>query len=294
MEWDQRLVIFSRCSGYRAPWIGILAAAFSISVAVEADPSGAAQTALHRAARTLGTRLGAEIAGRVAPDAGPHDVLAATLEVLSSRGYEPYDDPAGVVGLRNCPFDRLAAQHGELVCGASLAMIGGLAGRVRAGLDPRPGLCCAARTAGDPPAASEEGRGLRRHARPSREVTMTGKARPTVGVKRVYEAPDPGDGTRVLVDRIWPRGLSKERAAVDLWLKAVAPSGDLRRWYRHDPDRFGEFARRYRAELAHPERSEAVDQLRELVSAGPVTLLTASREVARSQAAVLAEVLGAR
>jgi predicted ArsR family transcriptional regulator len=126
-----------------------------LAQAVEADPAGTAQTALHRAARALGTRLGAEIAGRVAADAGPRDVLAATREVLSSRGYEPYDDPAGVVRLRNCPFDRLAAQHRELVCGANLALIGGLteraggAGRVQAELDPRPGFCCVALTAGD-------------------------------------------------------------------------------------------------------------------------------------------------
>jgi predicted ArsR family transcriptional regulator len=134
-----------------------------LAQAVEADPSGAARAALERAARTLGTRLGAEIADRVAPDAGPHDVLAATRHVLSGRGYEPYDDPGGVVRLRNCPFDRLAAQHRQLVCGANLAIIGGLtdrlggAGLVRAGLDPRPGLCCVALTTRDRPAGEAPG-----------------------------------------------------------------------------------------------------------------------------------------
>ena len=123
---------------------------------------------------------------------------------------------------------------------------------------------------------------------------MTGKARSAIRVKRVYEAPGPDDGTRVLVDRIWPRGLSKERAAIDVWLKAVAPSSELRRWYGHDPARFDEFARRYEAELADPERRDAVARLRELIRAGPLTLLTATREVAGSQAAVLAKVLRRR
>jgi uncharacterized protein YeaO (DUF488 family) len=123
------------------------------------------------------------------------------------------------------------------------------------------------------------------------EAVMTRQARSAVHVKRVYEAPGPDDGTRVLVDRIWPRGLSKERVALDLWLKAVAPSNDLRRWYGHDPARFDEFARRYKAELATSERSDALRRLRELTSAGPVTLLTATGDVERSQAAVLAGVL---
>jgi uncharacterized protein YeaO (DUF488 family) len=122
---------------------------------------------------------------------------------------------------------------------------------------------------------------------------MTG-ARSVIRVKRVYEAPGPDDGTRVLVDRIWPRGLSKERAAIDVWLKAVAPSSELRRWYGHDPARFDEFARRYEVELADPERRDALARLSELIGAGPLTLLTATRTVAGSQAAVLAKVLGRR
>jgi uncharacterized protein YeaO (DUF488 family) len=122
---------------------------------------------------------------------------------------------------------------------------------------------------------------------------MTG-ARSVIRVKRVYEAPGPDDGTRVLVDRIWPRGLSKERAAIDVWLKAVAPSSELRRWYGHDPARFDEFARRYEVELADPERRDALARLSEMIAAGPLTLLTATRAVAGSQAAVLAKVLGRR
>ena len=122
---------------------------------------------------------------------------------------------------------------------------------------------------------------------------MTG-ARSVIRVKRVYEAPGPDDGTRVLVDRIWPRGLSKERAAIDVWLKAVAPSSELRRWYGHDPARFDEFARRYEVELADPERRDALARLSEMIVDGPLTLLTATRAVAGSQAAVLAKVLGRR
>ena len=112
-----------------------------------------------------------------------------------------------------------------------------------------------------------------------------------VRVRRVYAEPDPDDGTRVLVDRLWPRGVSKARAALDEWCKDVAPSDELRKWYRHDPSRFEEFARRYRAELEDPERAATLAQLRELASDGTVTLLTATKEPAISEAAVLASVL---
>ncbi len=112
-----------------------------------------------------------------------------------------------------------------------------------------------------------------------------------VKVKRVYDSPEEGDGRRVLVDRLWPRGLRKDEAAVDTWLRDVAPSDGLRRWYGHDPARFHEFSARYRAELEDDSHAAALAQLRELLAAGPVTLLTATRDVAHSQAAVLAEVL---
>lgn len=87
--------------------------------------------------------------------------------------------------------------------------------------------------------------------------------------KRVYDPPGEADGTRVLVDRLWPRGLSKEKAAVDHWLKAVAPSNELRRWFGHKPERWEEFQRRYREELATPERREALAQLHALADRGP-------------------------
>ena len=110
-------------------------------------------------------------------------------------------------------------------------------------------------------------------------------------VRRVYEEPEPGDGTRVLVDRIWPRGLAKAKAALDEWCKDVAPSGELRTWYHHDPDRFEEFGRRYLLELQDPRRAEALAHLRGLARDRQVTLLTATRQPEISEAAVLAGLL---
>jgi uncharacterized protein YeaO (DUF488 family) len=112
-----------------------------------------------------------------------------------------------------------------------------------------------------------------------------------VRARRVYEQPSESDGKRVLVDRLWPRGLSKEKAQVDEWLKVVAPSDGLRRWYGHEPARFAEFSRRYQAELAEPERAEAVRHLREEAESGPVTLLTATKDLVHSQAEVLLKLL---
>jgi len=112
-----------------------------------------------------------------------------------------------------------------------------------------------------------------------------------VRVRRVYDEPEADDGTRVLVDRIWPRGMTKARAALDEWCKDVAPSTELRKWYGHDPDRFEEFTRRYRLELTDPGRAGALAHLRALASDGPVTLLTATKEPAISEASVLASVL---
>jgi uncharacterized protein YeaO (DUF488 family) len=107
----------------------------------------------------------------------------------------------------------------------------------------------------------------------------------------VYAEPEPDDGARVLVDRVWPRGLTKARAALDEWCRDVAPSGELRSWYGHDPERFAEFSRRYRLELEDPRRAAALAHLRELAGAGPLTLLTATRQLEISQAAVLAALL---
>jgi uncharacterized protein YeaO (DUF488 family) len=112
-----------------------------------------------------------------------------------------------------------------------------------------------------------------------------------IRVRRVYEAPSPEDGARVLVDRIWPRGLRKVAARLDDWAKDVAPSTELRTWYHHDPAKFDEFRRRYTAELAQPGPREALARLRALARDKPVTLLTATRDLDLSQAAVLAGVL---
>lgn len=117
------------------------------------------------------------------------------------------------------------------------------------------------------------------------------KKKPDVRVRRVYEEPSREDGTRVLVDRVWPRGMSKDTAQLDEWARDVAPSTDLRRWYGHDPDRFTEFEERYRSELKSGEAGEALSRLRDLASSGRLTLLTATKDVGLSQAAVLADVL---
>ncbi|WP_182886603.1 DUF488 domain-containing protein [Microbispora sp. H10885] len=107
--------------------------------------------------------------------------------------------------------------------------------------------------------------------------------------RRIYEESSPEDGRRVLVDRVWPRGMRKADAHLDEWLRDVAPSAELRRWYGHEPGRFAEFRRRYLAELREPERRQAVDHLRDLAGHDRLTLLTATRDVEHSQAAVLAE-----
>ena len=112
-----------------------------------------------------------------------------------------------------------------------------------------------------------------------------------IRVRRVYDEPSPEDGARVLVDRVWPRGMRKDAARLDEWAKDVAPSADLRTWYRHDPDKFDEFRRRYVAELRQPGPREAVSRLRALAKEKPVTLLTATRDPDLSQAAVLAGLL---
>ena len=116
--------------------------------AVEADHSGAAQTALNRAAASSGAELGEEAAGHPWADGHPDQVLAALRQTLADRGYEPYDDADGAIRLRNCPFDRIAAHHRQLVCGANHAMLQALTDHlggdppVQAVLDPQPGRCC--------------------------------------------------------------------------------------------------------------------------------------------------------
>ncbi|HEX7118034.1 MAG TPA: DUF488 domain-containing protein [Longimicrobiales bacterium] len=113
-----------------------------------------------------------------------------------------------------------------------------------------------------------------------------------IRMKRVYETPTDDDGRRILVERLWPRGISRDRAAVDLWLKDIAPSPELRRWYGHDVSKWEEFRRRYEAELdANPD---VVAELERLARQGTVTLVFASRDETRCSARVLKEYLEER
>jgi uncharacterized protein YeaO (DUF488 family) len=107
----------------------------------------------------------------------------------------------------------------------------------------------------------------------------------------VYDPPTPDDGARILVDRLWPRGLSKEHAALDTWCKEIAPSNELRAWYGHDPARFEEFSGRYRSELEGPAQAAAFENLQARCRRETVTLLTATKELELSHAVVLAAVL---
>ena len=115
--------------------------------------------------------------------------------------------------------------------------------------------------------------------------------KPDVRVGRVYDEANDDDGVRVLVDHIWPRGVSKAKAALAEWCRDISPSTELRRWYGHDPAQFEEFTRRYRAELAGPLRAEALQHLRELATGHRLTLLTATKNPDISQAAVLSDLL---
>jgi uncharacterized protein YeaO (DUF488 family) len=116
----------------------------------------------------------------------------------------------------------------------------------------------------------------------------------SVQTRRIYDRPWTNDGIRVLVDRLWPRGMTKARAAVDEWCTEVAPSTELRKWYHHDPARFDEFARRYRDELKQPCRAAALVHLSHLAKTHTVTLLTATKDIDSSEAAVLAALIERR
>ncbi|MFE5482787.1 DUF488 domain-containing protein [Streptomyces sp. NPDC056527] len=118
-------------------------------------------------------------------------------------------------------------------------------------------------------------------------------AAPDIRVRRIYEAPSPDDGVRVLVDRLWPRGLAKTDARIDEWPKALTPSTELRRWYHGQDGEYGEFCRRYEAELAEPAAAEALDRLRALAAEGAVTLLTAAKDPSVSHTSVLLRALNA-
>jgi len=110
-----------------------------------------------------------------------------------------------------------------------------------------------------------------------------------IKLKRAYEAPAASDGTRILIDRLWPRGVKKADAAIDEWMKDIAPSSALRKWFGHDPARWQEFRRRYLKELrGHPD---ALERLRALARQGPITLVFAAHDEAHNDAVVLRDVL---
>lgn len=110
-----------------------------------------------------------------------------------------------------------------------------------------------------------------------------------VRIKRAYEAPSADDGTRILVDRLWPRGLKKSDAAISQWMKEIAPSTPLRKWFGHDPERWEEFRRRYSAELA--QKSQLLSDLRSMARKGPVTLIYSAHDPQHNQAVVLRDTL---
>jgi len=111
----------------------------------------------------------------------------------------------------------------------------------------------------------------------------------TIRLKRAYKKADPADGTRILVDRLWPRGLTKEKAAIDLWLKEIAPSTDLRKWFGHDPKKWRHFRGRYRTELK--QHSAALQLIKSKAREGVVTLIYGARDQEHNEAVVLKEVL---
>ena len=105
-----------------------------------------------------------------------------------------------------------------------------------------------------------------------------------ISIKRIYDKPAAADGYRVLVDRLWPRGVKRENAALDVWLKEVAPSPELRKWFAHDPDRWDEFQVRYAKELATTEAARHIAELQARAKSGPVTLLYATRDEQQNSA----------
>lgn len=115
-----------------------------------------------------------------------------------------------------------------------------------------------------------------------------------VSVKRAYDKAEPGDGFRVLVDRLWPRGVTKEKLKIDEWMKEIAPSPELRQWYGHEIEKWPEFRKRYRAELAKPPANGLLQLLAERAKRGKVTLVIGARDVEHANGAVIAEMIEAK
>jgi uncharacterized protein YeaO (DUF488 family) len=108
-------------------------------------------------------------------------------------------------------------------------------------------------------------------------------------IKRIYELPEPGDGFRILVDRVWPRGVTKEKAAIDLWMREIAPSAELRKWFGHAPERWAEFRKRYQKELEG--KVDRIAELRRQAAKGPLTFVYSARDEERNQAVVIKEMM---
>jgi uncharacterized protein YeaO (DUF488 family) len=107
----------------------------------------------------------------------------------------------------------------------------------------------------------------------------------TIALKRVYEEPAESDGTRILVDRLWPRGLTKEKAKVDVWLKEIAPSTELRKWFNHEPSKWPEFKRRYQAEISN--NTEALSLLQKHLASGKATIVYSAKDEQHNDAVVI-------
>ena len=126
-------------------------------------------------------------------------------------------------------------------------------------------------------------------AKAARPKAVRRKTSASIRIKRVYDPPDADDGLRILIDRLWPRGLAKSKLKLDAWPKHLSPSSGLRKWYQHDPEKFAEFRKRYVAELK--AQGEGLDELRAAIKGETVTLLTATKELDLSHATVLRDLL---
>ena len=127
-------------------------------------------------------------------------------------------------------------------------------------------------------------------AKRKKAVKKNSAAKAAISVKRAYDEPSSDDGVRILIDRLWPRGIAKSKLKLNAWVKRLSPSNELRKWYRHDPEKFAEFRKRYGTELK--AQDEDLRELRAAVRGQKVTLLTATKELDLSHATVLRELLG--
>jgi uncharacterized protein YeaO (DUF488 family)/predicted ArsR family transcriptional regulator len=275
--------------GYR-PLAAVLAANF-----------GPTPRTRRRRAEKVGQDWAASLIPAADPVATTDEAAQRIVDVFAEMNFDPeLADPASDIGereirLRACPYRDVARAHPDVVCAIHLGLLQGALTQL--GNPPtgvrllpfvKPHLCLAYLTP-QPPSGVPSAPDDVTNDRKTRESAMND--RPSVRVRRVYDEPAADDGKRVLVDRLWPRGMSKDRAQLDEWCKTVAPSSELRTWYHHEPERFEEFTRRYLDELGHPERADALAHLRELSGQGSLTLLTATKSTALSEAAVLADLL---